>query len=255
MDFETFSDMVLQMGSQIFDHMEVYHTRKKSLQIGVFEGQVDKYSISNASGTSLRAMARGAMGYSYTEKMDEESARKIVEQAFENSLFNDSEDSGAIPETSKQNQVYDSFKRSEDIPTEEKIKLMLDLEKKATSMDRRVKGVQNCLFEDFEEERFIRNTKGLNKKDSKHIGLVYLSVLAKDGNETKTGKSFVTFKEFNEINIDRIATEAVMEAITLMGGNPIKSGKYRAVIKNKVFADILEGFSPVFSAENIQKGL
>ena len=57
------------------------------------------------------------------------------------------------------------------------------------------------------------------------------------------------------INYKEIAKDAVNKAILMIGASSIKSGSYTTVLKNTVFANLLEAFVSIFSADQAQKGL
>lgn len=138
---------------------------------------------------------------------------------------------------------------------EDKIEFIKNLEKEALTLDNRISSVQMCIYNEIENERYIMNTKGVDLSDKQNGGIVYISVVAKEGNDTKTGTGYRLFSDFSQIDYKEIAKEAVDEAISMLGATPAKSDNYTTVIKNTVFADILKSFSSVFSGDNVQKGL
>ena len=84
MDYKELARKIFEAGQLKMDEMEVFIQKNKEFEIEVFEGKVDKYSISESGGLSLRGLADGKMGYSYTEKIDESSIDMLVEEAYEN---------------------------------------------------------------------------------------------------------------------------------------------------------------------------
>ena len=52
-----------------------------------------------------------------------------------------------------------------------------------------------------------------------------------------------------------MAKEAVDNAISMLGAKEVKSGNYPIVFENTSFANLLAAFSPIFSSDNVQKGL
>jgi PmbA protein len=101
----------------------------------------------------------------------------------------------------------------------------------------------------------LKNTNGVDLHHKQNGGLAYISVVVKDGDDTKTGIGYRVFSNLSTIDSKDIAKDAVDEAISMLGATPIKTGDYPTVIKNKIFADLLEAFTSVFSADSAQKGL
>lgn len=256
MEFDDFSDLVFRVGQSTIKEMEIFHLSQREVQIGIFNNQVDKYIVSDSSGVSLRGVAGKGMGYSYTERMDEESARLIIDEVIENGEYTDNTDVAPFSIPSEDtDRLYESTQNTDELSVEEKIEIMLELEKAALSIDKRVGKTQTCSYEEFSLKREIRNSKGLSLSDRSEGGYVYLSVVANDGDDIRTGSSMFLFRNPKEIEIVKIAKEAVEEAVSLLGGRPVESGKYNIILKNNVFGDMLEGFMPAFTGENVQKGL
>ncbi len=256
MEFEDFSNLVFREGENKIEEMEIFHLSQREMQIEIFNNQVDKYIISDSSGVSLRGVAGQGMGYSYTEKMDEESARMIIAEVITNGEYTDIIEGASFSSPSKDtDKRYERAQGMDELSVEEKIEIMLELEKVALLIDKRVSKSQTCSYEEFSLKREMRNSKGLNLSDSSDWGYVYLSVVANDGDDTRTGSTMFLFRNPKDIDIAKIAKEAVKEAVSSLGGRPVESGKYNIILKNNVFSEILEGFMPAFTGENVQKGL
>ncbi len=256
MDYTSLIDKLMDKAKDQFEDLEIFLETSKSIEIGIFNGDVDKYSISESGGLSLRAISNGKMGYSYTEKLDESSIDMVIAQSLENGKYIDVLDGDEIFQGSKEYRKLDKYKGDlSQIAIREKIEFAKNLEKEALSLDKRVSSVQNCFYEEFEQERVIVNTKGIKLYDKSNGALVYVSVIAKDGEDTKTGSAYRVFSDFKAVDYKEIAREAVDEAISMLGASPIKSGNYPMIIRNTTFADLIQAFSSVFSADNAQKGL
>lgn len=77
-------------------HLEVFIESTKEIDIQVFGGEIDKYSVSESGGLSLRGIADGKMGYAYTEKIDESSIDMLINEAYENGTYIDIKDGEEI---------------------------------------------------------------------------------------------------------------------------------------------------------------
>ena len=256
MDYRQFIEKLLSKGTEKMDDLESFLVTNKAIEIGIFNGEVDKYSISESGGLSLRGVHNGKMGYSYTEKFDESSIDMLIEEAFENGKYIDSlegdEIFGGSPQYNELNKYDDKLSNT---PMIDKIEFAKNIEKEAFEIDSRVIAVQMCGYEEFDSERLIVNTKGVNLHDRLNGAIGYISVVVKDGEDTKTGLAYRIFSDLEDVDYKEIAKEAVDEAISMLGATPIQTGNYPTIIKNNIFADILEAFVSVFSGDNAQKGL
>jgi len=250
-------DKIFQKGRETgLNDMEVYYSEGSSLSLKVFQKDLDGYSLSESEGLSLRGVYKGKMGYSYTEKVDETSIDQLVRDAAENALIIDSEDEEYIFEGSKEYKKVDSFNQAlSNVGEEQKINFVKSLEEEAFRLDKRIASVEVCIYGDGYGETIMSNTKGLFLRDKSNIAYTYIAVVAKDGEDIKTGMAYRTGNDFNAFNAQDIAREAVDEALALLGARSVKSGDYNVIIRNSAAADLMEAFTGIFSAEAVQKNL
>lgn len=247
-------DKYLDMGQKKAEEIELFQLEDKSIEIGVFGGEIDKYSISGSGGISIRASKDGKMGYSYTENMDENLIESIIEEAIANSEYSEDE-YDKINQPSKEYHKYEKEDPINHSSIEEKIEFTRRLEVISLEIDSRITSVQMAEYQEYAQKRAIVNSEGVDLDDESSGAIAYLSVVAKDGENVKTGSGFRAFRDISEVNAEDIAKEAVEEAVSMLGAKPVKSGNYPAVLKNSVFASLIEAFSSVFSADDAQKGL
>lgn len=256
MDYKILVDKIFEIGNGKMEEMEVYIESYKEIDISVFKGEIDKYSISESGGLSLRGVSDGKMGYSYTEKIDESSMDMLIDEAYENGKYIESNESEEIFSGSNNYEETNIFNENlSNTSMERKIEFVKKLEEEALSLDKRITSVQSCGYQEYDKFRYIVNTKGIDLSDRVNGAAAYISVVAKDGEDIKTGMSFRAFIDLNEVDYKIIAREAVDEAISSFGAKPIKSNDYPVVIKNQIFADLLSAFSSIFSADDVQKEL
>lgn len=257
MDIKALIDKIFEKGrASGLEDMEVYYSAGTSLTLKVFQKELETYNLSEGEGLSLRGVYRGKMGYSYTEKADEASIDRLVKDVIENATIIDSDDEEVIFEGSKEYKKVDSFNPSlSEVREEEKIEFVKKLEEEAFNLDDRIVSVQSCVYGDGSGETIMSNTKGLYLRDKSNIAYTYISVVAKEGEDIKTGLAYRTGNDFNKFDAKEIAREAVEEALALLGASPVKSGDYKVIIRNSAAADLLEAFTGIFSAEAVQKNL
>lgn len=255
MDMKSLIDKIFIEGKNNgLKDMEVYYSTGSSLSLKVFQKELDGYSLSESEGLSLRGVYKGKMGYSYTEKVDETSIDQLVRDVAENATIIDSDDEEIIFEGSKDYKKVDSFNPDlSNVSEEEKIEFVKSLEEEAFKLDKRIASVEVCAYGDGYGETIMSNTKGLYLQDKNNIAYTYIVVVAKEGEDIKTGMAYRTGNDFSKFNAEEIAKEAVNEALALLGANSVKSGDYNIIIRNSAAADLLEAFTGIFSAEAVQK--
>lgn len=250
-------DKIFQKGREKgLNDMEVYYSAGRSLTLKVFQKELDTYNLSESEGLSLRGVYKGKMGYSYTEKVDDTSIDQLVRDVLENAVIIDSDDEEFIFEGSKEYKKVDSFNPAlSNVSEEKKIEFVKSLEEEAFKLDKRIESVEVCVYGDGYGEIIMSNTKGLFLQDKSNIAYTYIVVVAKEGEDIKTGMAYRTGNDFTKFNARDIAKEAVDEALALLGAKSVKSGDYDVIIRNSAAADLLEAFTGIFSAEAVQKNL
>lgn len=257
MEIKSLIEKTFQEGRQKgLGDMEAYYSAGSSLSLKVFEKELDGYSLSESEGLSLRGVYKGKMGYSYTERVDESSIAMLVKNVLENATIIDSDDEEFIYEGSKEYKKVDTFNPSlEGVSEIDKINFVKQLEEEALKMDKRITSVDACVYGDGYGESIMANTKGLYLHDKSNVAYTYVAVIAKEGDDIKTGMAYRTGNDFSKFNAKEIASEAVNEALSMLGAKSVKSGDYEVVIRNSAAADLLEAFTGIFSAEAVQKNL
>lgn len=250
-----FQSALLAEASKVgFQESEVYYEKSTSFRCMIFEGEIDSYEASEKSGVGFRGLYNEKMGYAYTEKIEESSISFLINQAKENATILDEDDGTTIFEGSEQYNTHSYYSEAlANISNEEKIALIQSIEKKVLASDPRITTLNYCVLQDFSTERAIANSKGLSIDEKQNGIVVFVSAVAKDGEEMKTGSVIKMTRDFTSIDADEFAQEVAEEALSNLGEQSIPSKKYPIIMRHDASASLLSTFSPIFSAENTQK--
>ncbi|WP_432351998.1 TldD/PmbA family protein [Sporosarcina sp. A2] len=247
--------LLTQAGNASFEEAEVYYETSKSFSVKIFEGEIDSYETSEEGGIGFRGLYNGKMGYAYTEKTDEDSITFLIERAKANAEALDEDDGTDIFEGSEEYSQQSRFSDAlADVSIPEKIAFIKEVEKKTLAYDSRITSLNYCLLQDFAEERVLTNNKSLSLHDKSNGVIIFISAVAKDGDEMKTGGAVRLTRDFNSLDADEIAEEAAEEALSYLGEQSIPSRKYPIIMRHDASASLLAAFTPIFSAEEAQKG-
>lgn len=251
MEYKVFEQAVAAAAArQGIGEYELYYQRDAVDQVGVFEGQVEKFASSVSEGVCFRCIADGRTGQSSTELLTEEEAEALVERALESARHTEGEG--------------DSFHTGGgDFPpaalcpetdTALNIEKALSIEKLALSADSRVEMAQSSVDQ---VSRLVRlsNSHGLwlEKSGAMTVGAVEV-VVSSDG-EKYSDYDIRTAAEPGALQEQKVAESAVEKATAQIGGRPVSSGSYPILLKNSQMAAFLEIFAGAFSAKNAQDGL
>lgn len=256
MNIQAFQQKLFDIGEQQgFTDMELYFERKEKFKCGLFKGEIDSYETSEIAGGSFRGLFNGKMGYAYTEKLDDDSLLYLVESAKENAQLIEEEIQEEIFRGSEEYQEG-SFYSTElvKVTVPEKIELLKEIEKHIYAYDERVSGTDYFILESEESERYIINNKGLSLNERQNYIGMFITVVVKQGDETKTGAYVKATKDFSSFVPKEIAKYAVEEALSKLNAQTAESKHYPVLLRNDAAGALFQTYSEIFSAENVQKG-
>ena len=235
---------------------EIYLSSGDKFRAMCVKGEITNYTVNATRGLSLRGLYRGKMGYAATEAFDEAAVAQLVEAVKESASLTEDEDVQEIYPGDKEYPTAVNYNPALDQVDEgRKLALIQDIEKKALALDERITALNYNMISTSSGETRIVNSYGLNLTHRDNLAVCYISATAKEGDRVSTGSGFKVTRNFDEMDADAIAKEAVDEALFMLKAAPVPSGAYRAIIEAKCMPDMLGAFAGVFSAESAQKGL
>lgn len=254
MNYQEFKQAVIAAANekQVKEY-ELYYSESAETQTEIFKEEVKGFNTSSSLGVCLKCLVNGKMGYASTEALSEEEAVSLVERALENAKSIESEEQAFIH---KKGDTYAVLEKEETkLPTAaEAIEFALDLQKQLYATDNRVVDGTQAYAGMIESKTALYNSNGLDLEDSAAFAFTYGMAVVADGEEMYDGMEVASGK-FASFDVEKIAKEAVKDAVDTIGAEPVPSGKYPVVFSNKVMASMLSTYASVFSAEAAQKGL
>ncbi|MDD4311310.1 MAG: TldD/PmbA family protein [Eubacteriales bacterium] len=229
---------------------ELYYANGESFEVNANAGEIDRYSVSREAGVSVRVSLNGKEGYAYTERIDE--PEKLVDHAADNAKCIESDDDHPM----QTKQTYQSVKREDSalkyLTESQRIALAKRLEQACLSLDARVKRVVYCTVGYDSGAVVMENSLGLHAERSNNSSYLFVMPSVEDGLEIQTGFAFRMGTE--AASVEDCAKEAVEDALGKLGASPVDSGCYRVLLKPFAMSDLMSAFSPMFSADQAQKG-
>lgn len=237
---------------------DLMYSRSRSLQIKAFRGEIASFTESANTWVAARVFSNGRLGTAFSEKVDGDSIREAVARAGENATFADEDPGNRLFERAETGD-HDGRRGSlETRSTDEKKAMTLAAETAARGTDSRIVNVPYCYYYESDGEQAIANTAGLAKSGLAGSCGCFISVMAREGEETQTGSEFAVAATPDELDMEAAARIAATRALAKLGAREIDSGSYRVVFENISASELLGAFvaSPVspFYGENIQKG-
>ncbi len=254
MNYQEFKQAVIAAAAEkeVKDY-ELFYSESAETQTEIFKEEVKGFTTGSSLGVCLKCLVNGKMGYASTEHLSEEEAVSLVERALENAKSIESEEQGFIH---TKGDTYAVLEKEEvKLPTAaEVIDFALDLQKQLYATDSRVVDGTQAYAGFVEAKSALYNSNGLDLEDSAAFSFTYGMAVVAEGEEMYDGIEVASGK-FEGFDVEKIAKEAVKDAVDTIGAESVPSGKYPVVFSNKVMASMLSTYVSVFSAEAAQKGL
>src|SRR5690625_1637908 len=131
MNIKNLSTIIFEKGKKAgLEDMELHVSKRSTINVNVFKGDVDNFKISDELGLSVRGNSRGKTGYAYTERTDKISLQNLIDQVVSNA--NHSQFYEPIYASSSKINPKDSLtKKGDKTDLQTKLQLPLNMETKA----------------------------------------------------------------------------------------------------------------------------
>lgn len=240
---------------QGIDELEVFIVENTTQDIGVYQGQLEQYTLSTSKGLSVKGKHQQSWGYAYSEKLTEEGIDELI-----NSVISFAENSVGKNESlfiSGKKELHKPKKDKElnCFSDEEKINFLLELEAQALRKDLCIKAVTRCRYTETTRKVYLRNSSGYEKQDEDSSGQISFGVVSERDGLMQTGQIQRLVENFSEAFQTEILESVLGDALGLLGAQSLPSHSYEVLLRNNVAIDLLSGFLPVFYASHVQRNL
>lgn len=252
MNFEQLFSKALQAG---LADVQVFLSGNKEMNIESFEGELDRYEISNISGLTVKGIYQGKLASTYTENLDQPIA-EIIANLIENAKVIDSPDEPIIYAGDKVYQQADYLYNPalDQIDVQDKIAKVKDLDNTLKQKDPRVMTVQ-ALYSEGAKSLTIQNTKGLKLESRANVADLFAEVIVKNEVDQRNQFDLIHSSDPAELQIEPFATNLVDRTLRSLGAKPVATGEYPIVFNPLAFSLLLAAFQGIFHADNVQKNL
>lgn len=257
MNLNTFKEILFEKAKEAgFENSEIYVTNSESLEISIYQQEVESYNLDKSFGLSFRGIINGKIGYSHTRILDEASVDMLITTAKNAALLIENEDTQFIYKgDEKYEKVICYYEDLDNIDPKDLIDLGLKMEEECKNYNPNVVNIGGCKITYSKGEVQISNTKGLNLKNKENILYAYIIPIVEIDGEKQDGTGYKIATNINQIDPKEIAKIGVDEALSKINSNVIKTGNYKIALYNEAMVSLLSAFCGVFSADATQKGL
>jgi PmbA protein len=241
------------------EQIETYVVRTQETDVEVFGGEVESLTTAGVEGVGVRVIVDHRQGYASAGSLDPDVIDETLREARDNAVFGEPDEWYALACPADLDGVTPAeldLWRDDlvTLPTEEKVRVALDLEAVTKARDPRVRGVEAAGYGDARAESAIVNSLGVEAAMRRTTCSAHAIALADDGSGTQTGYGFAAGRSLAELDLESIPRDAVDRACRLLGAKPIPGRRLPIVLDPLVTRSVLGVLSSTFNGEMLLKG-
>ena len=246
----------LVAAAQPGEQLEVVLGRSTSTTVKVYDGEVESLTSAGSNGAGIRVLRDGRQGFAHCGSLDPEVLRETLAEARDNVAFGEADEWNGVAEPDGVAPVVqDGWSDAVlALPAEEKVRLALELEARVRSIDPRVTNARSTAFGDGWGETVIASTSGTLVADRGASCSVSTQPLAREGDETQSGWAYDAAMDPAELDLDRVAAEAVERAVRLLGATKPESMRTTILLDPRLALSLVGIVAGMLSAESVIKG-
>lgn len=238
------------------EQVEVLLSRATSTSVRVYDGQVESLTSADSSGAGVRIVRDGRLGFAHCGSLEESVLADTLDEARDNCGFGEPDDANGVAEPDGVAVVHrDAW--SEAVvacPVDRKVDLALELERRVRSLDDRVQGARSTTYGDAWGESAIVTSTGIRGVDRGARCSVATQPLARHDGETQTGFAHDSTRDPDQLDLARVASEAVDRSTRLLGATKPPSGRLTIVLEPRLSLTLLGIVSGMLAGDVVLKG-
>ena len=234
--------------------LELAFSTSKELSFSLFHGEVDSYNNASSASYVIRGIYNGKLGSVSSDVYSNDLVEYFIDEVINNAKFIENEDPVFIFGGSEKYKKINTYNRDlAGIPVDTKMAKLHELEAKLRAGDPRIVEIQSVGYEESESSSTIINSKGLKLTQKNNYFVFYGVVLAKEGEQMKSGFDLFLDNDFSKLDVDKLASRIVKETVEQLGGEACESKNYRAVLSPDVVRNLMGAYIGSAIAEDVQK--
>jgi PmbA protein len=245
-------DRAVRVGA---DDAEIYLSQGTEFTVRIYKGEIESLVSAESRGVGLRTFSGHRVGFSYTSDLETAALDALVNEALENGRYNHPDDANVLPAPEPAEPLAGLASPGlARVDPQRKIDFALEMERRATTLDPRVRRVSNAVYSDGSGQVELANTRGLRAEYDRTVAYGVLETIAEHDSEMQSGFAFTHGRDLEELDLAGVVKEAVENAAGLLGARPVPTARVPVVLHPHAAAMILGVLASSFSADAVIKG-
>ncbi len=238
------------------EQVEVVVEHSRETEVRVYEGAVEAFTSATSLGAGIRVVDGPRQGFAYCGTLDPIALRETLAEARDNSSFATPDEHAGLAHPDQVAPPHLSLYQEaiERTSPRAKIDLLIELERILLSKDARIVGTESVDYSDSIDTSVVVSTTGIRSSiHSSSCGIALYS-LAEDGPDVTTGFGFDLARKLEDLDIERVASQAADRALQQLGASRTQSRRCTVVFDPWVSAQFLSIIGSCFSGTEIARG-
>lgn len=255
------SDIAARVAEQAHEgeQVEAYVIRSTDTEVEVFGGEVESLTTAGVEGVGVRVILDHRQGVAWAGSLDPDVVEETLKEARDNAAFGQPDEFyGLAAPADAQGHQPPTLDLWRDelvaVPTEEKVRIALELERATKAADARVRNVESASYGDSFSEAALANSLGIRASTRRTTCSASAVALADDGSGVQSGYGFQAGRTLTDLDLDQIPTDAAVRACRLLGAKPVPSRRIPVILDPLVTRSFLGVLTSAFSGEAMLKG-
>jgi PmbA protein len=228
---------------------DLIYSSSKSFKLSSQKGAISEYKVTSSAILGVRVIKEGRVGISYTEALDDESVKFMINEALENAKISEINEDETILQLD--GHISDETYYTEaQIETATKIQKALELESKVKELDNRVTAVPYNGYTEGEYYSLFKSTAGRSASYADKTYSITSSALLEDKDKKENYYEYHMAHTFNELEWDKVIQNSLFHASHLLDKKSIPTGRYSVKFTEDCLKEILGCFSNLTSAKS-----
>lgn len=251
-------DLVTRLAGQAAagEQIEVFAARGRTTKVLAHGGEVEAFTSAESYGIGVRVVRDQRVGFASAGSLDDAVLAEVLADARDNAGFAEVDEWAGVAEPDGVDAVHIDLWRDElaAVPTEAKIAMAIDLEKRVQAGDPRITGVRTAGYADSASEAAVATSTGISQWSRGTSCSLSVLALAADGDATQTGSGISVGRHPGELDVDEAADDAIERATVLLGAKKISSRRLALVLEPRMAATLLGIVAGTLTGSPVVKG-
>jgi len=237
------------------EQVEAYAEDDRQTEVSALRGEIEGMTFAESRGLGVRVIRDGRLGYAWAADPSPDEAQETVWRARENAALAEPDEHNVLPAPEPFTPMPEIYREeSASVTADDKVRMVLELERYTVSRDPRVTKVDLAQVGDTVSRVAIASTSGVDVEFARTGAWALAVTLAVEDDETQTGYSFTITRGLDILAWEPVADEAVDRAVALLGATKPPTAKVPVVLDPFAASNFLGVLAGAVNAENVLKG-